>query len=220
MQRIEWDKVGEKQYETGADRGVIYPMDASGLYPKGYGWNGLTGVTESPGGGESTPIYADNGIYLSLTSAETFGGTIEAYMYPKAFEACNGCAELKPGVYAGQQARAPFGLCYRTVNGNDTLNEAFGYKLHLIYNSKVSPSEKAYKGINDSPEAMTFSFPFTSTPVVLEGKKPTAIITIDSTTVDADELLAFETILYGSVTAEPRMPLPAEVITLLPSAGI
>jgi hypothetical protein len=218
-QLIQWDGVGEKIYETGVDRGVYYALDAlTGTYPKGVAWNGLVSVTESPEGGEANPQYADNIKYLNLLSAETFGGTIEAFTYPPEFALSDGSAEPEPGVMLGQQSRVPFGLVYRTILGNDAAGQAYGYKLHLLYGCLVSPSEKAYNTINESPEAITFSWDFTTTPVPVTGFKPTASITIDSTLVDPTDLAAFEVILYG-VTGTPntegRLPMPDEVITLL-----
>lgn len=218
-QLIQWDGVGEKLYETGVDHGVYYALDsATKTYPKGVAWNGLTGVTESPSGAEANPQFADNIKYLNLLSAEEFGGTIEAYTYPDEFALSDGSAEPEPGVMIGQQARVPFGLCYRTKIGSDTGGQDAGYKLHLIYGCLVSPSEKAYQTINESPEAITFSWDFTTTPAPVTGYKPTASIVIDSTVVDPTDLAAFEAILYGatgSPATEGRLPLPDEVITLL-----
>lgn len=214
MSRIEWDKTGERKYETGVDRGVLYVM-TGGAYPKGVGWNGLTGVTMSPSGAEPTPLYADNIKYLTLMSAEENGGTIEAFMYPDEFKACNGEVEAVKGLTIGQQKRETFGFCYRSLIGNDTESQKHGYKLHLVYGALVSPSEKAYATVNDSPEAITFSFEFTTTPVIVEGYDPTSEIVIDSTTADAAKLKALEDILYGLGENEPRLPLPAEVIELM-----
>lgn len=214
MSKLTWDAIGERKYETGVDRGVLYPQVA-GAYPKGHAWNGLTGVTESPTGAEATPLYADNIKYLSLVSAEEFGGTIEAFMYPDEFKPCNGEAEIATGVSIGQQTRQAFGFCYRSILGNDTENNAHGYKLHLIYGAQASVSEKAYATVNDSPEAMTLSWEFTTTPVDVEGFKPTASVVIDSTKVDAEKLAALEAILYGSESEEARLPLPGEIITLM-----
>lgn len=215
MSRLEWDAAGERLYETGVRMGVVYPQDASGNYPKGVAWNGLTGVTESPSGAEETALYADDIKYLSLRSAEDFGATVEAYTYPDEFAVCDGSAEVISGVMLGQQPRAPFGMCYRTVMGNDTELEAHGYKLHLIYNATVSPSEKAYQTINDSPEAITFSWELKTTPTNVTGYKPVASLTIDSTKVDAEKLKALEDKLYGSSSAEAMLPLPDAVIALL-----
>lgn len=214
MAKIQWDQAGERTYETGIDKGVLYPQDSKGAYPLGVPWNGLVGVTESPSGAESNPQYADNIKYLNLLSAEEFGATIEAFTYPDKFAACDGSAELTAGVLIGQQTRNPFGMAYRTVVGNDTAGEDYGYKLHLFYNALASPSEKAYATINDSPEAITFSWEITTTPVAVEGYRPSASITIDSTKVDkgdAEKLKALEAILYGSEEKEARLPLPDEV---------
>lgn len=226
--KIAWDEAGKKYYETGVDRGVLYLVDTDGDYPKGVAWNGLTTVTESPSGADSTPLYADNIKYLNLTAAEEFGATIEAYTYPDEFGACDGSEEPTPGVSFGQQGRTQFGLVYRTNVGNDLEGSDFGYKLHLIYGAKAAPSQRAYATINDSPSAITFSWAITTTPVTAEGYKPTSAITIDSTKVDAAKLAALETILYGVkaettpqvVTAvEGRLPLPAEIITLMTPSG-
>lgn len=218
MSKLVWDATGERFYETGVKNGVLYVYDA-GKYGNGVAWNGLTAVTESPSGAEATPLYADDIKYLELISNEDFGGTIEAYTYPDEFKACNGEAELTAGVSIGQQARKSFGFCYRTVIGNDTDNNEHGYKLHLVYGAKASTSEKAYATINDSPEAITFSWEFTTTPVAVEGYKPTSIVTIDSTKVEAEKLAALEAKLYGDESNEPTLPLPAEIITLLGAAG-
>ena len=214
MSRLVWDKTGERLYETGVRQGVLYPM-VSGAYPKGVAWNGLTAVTESPSGAESTALYADDIKYLNLRSTEEFGATIEAYTYPKEFEECDGSAEIAAGVIIGQQPRKSFGMAYRTALGNDVGNENHGYKLHLIYGATASPSEKAYATINDSPEAITFSWEVTTVPVNVEGFKPTASLTIDSTKVDAVKLAALEDILYGKDEAEARLPLPDEIATLM-----
>lgn len=214
MAKIIWDATGEKIYETGVDHGVLYPVQTGGLYNKGVAWNGLITVTESPSGAEANPLYADNIKYLNLISAEEFGATVEAYTYPEEFAECDGSAALAAGVYIGQQSRKTFGLCYRTVVGNDVDNNDYGYKLHLIYGALASPSEKSYGTINDSPEAITFSWELTTTPVNVTGYKPTACLTIDSTKVDGTQLAALEAILYGDETEEPRLPLPDEVATL------
>lgn len=212
-----WDQVGTKQYETGVDHGVLYPWDSTKQTP-GYGdgvaWSGLTGVTESPSGAEPNKIYADNIEYLNLISAEEFGATIEAYSYPDEFAECDGSAQLVAGVTIGQQPRKMFGFSYRTKIGNDISDEA-GYKIHLIYGAKAAPSERAYATVNDSPEAITFSWELSTTPVAVTGFKPTAHVEIDSTKTDAGKLAAFEAILYGSGTAAARLPLPDEVKTLL-----
>lgn len=208
MARLVWDKDGERRYETGTKMGVLYIKASDGTYPNGIAWNGLTAVTESPSGAETTALYADDIKYLNLRSAEEFGGTIEAYTYPQEFEECDGSAELAPGVSVGQQARKSFGLCYRTIIGNDTENDAYGYKLHLIYGADASPSERAYGTVNDSPDAITFSWEFSTTPVNVKGLKPTALLTIDSTKVDKDKLAALEDILYG--TGEPGIATLAD----------
>lgn len=211
MSKLVWDKTGERYYETGVKQGVLYVQDAQGAYPNGVAWNGLTAVTESPSGAEANPLYADDIKYLNLISAEEFGATVEAYTYPPEFEACDGSAEIAPGVSIGQQARKAFGMCYRTVLGNDVAGNDYGYKLHMIYGAKAAPSEKGYATINDSPEAITFSWELTTTPVAVAGFKPTACLTIDSTKVDASKLAALEDILYGSDSEEARLPLPDEI---------
>lgn len=218
MAKIVWDKSGDRIYETGVSNGVLYLAD-KGTYANGVAWNGLTAVTESPSGAEATPLYADNIKYLNLMSTEEFGATIEAFTYPDEFAECDGSAALATGVYIGQQARKTFGLCYKTVLGNDTENNDHGYKLHLIYGALAAPSEKAYATINDSPEAITFSWEITTTPVEVTGHKPTASVTIDSTKVDAGKLAALEVILYGSENEEARMPLPDEIAELLGDAA-
>lgn len=208
MAKLVWDQSGQRIYETGVKMGVLYVQDASGAYPKGVAWNGLTAVNETPSGAEATPLYADDIKYLNLRSAEEFGATIEAYTYPEEFEQCDGSAELAPGVKIGQQARNAFGLCYRTVVGNDIAGNDFGYKLHIIYGATAAPSEKAYSTINDSPEAITFSWEVACTPVDVEGFKPTASLVIDSTKVDAEKLAALEAVLYGGESTEASLPLP------------
>lgn len=218
MSKLVWDKTGERLYETGVRNGVLYVQEG-GIYPKGVAWNGLTAVTESPSGAEASPLYADDIKYLNLLSNEEFGASIEAYMYPDEFMQCDGSASLADGVYIGQQSRKTFGLCYRTVLGNDVDNNEYGYKLHLIYGALAAPSEKAYATINDSPEAITFSWEVTTTPVEVVGHKPTASVTIDSTKVDATKLSALEAILYGSADAEARLPLPDEIATLFSEAA-
>lgn len=215
MSRIVWDNTGEKFYETGVDRGVVYPQDATGAYPKGEGWNGLTNVTLSPTGAEANPFYANNKKYANILSIEELGGSIEAYTYPEAFAACNGLAELVPGVRIGQQKRSTFGFCFRTLIGNDVEGTAHGYKLTLVYGALAAPSEQANATVNDSPELKTMSWEFTTTPVEVEGHDVTASLEIDSRTVSAEKLTALEAILYGSEDAEPRLPLPNEVATLL-----
>lgn len=218
MSKLIWDKVGERFFETGVNKGVLYPQDASGAYPKGVAWNGLTAVTESPSGAEATPLYADNTKYLNLMSAEEFGATVEAYTYPDEFAACNGEAALATGVTIGQQKRSAFGMAYQTKIGNDVDSE-LGYKIHLIYGALAAPSEKAYSTVNDSPEAITFSWELTTTPVEIDGFKPTASLTIDSTKVAKEKLAALEAILYGSESEEARLPLPSEILTLVGEAA-
>lgn len=220
--KIVWDKTGEKLYETGVKNGVLYPQ-VNGAYPEGVAWNGLTAVTESPSGAESTPLYADDIKYLNLYSAEEFGATIECYTYPDEFAKCDGSAEIATGVSIGQQTRQAFGMSYKTTVGNDTQGANYGYKLHLIYGATASPSEKAYSTISDSPEAITFSYEVTTTPVNVKGFNPTASIVIDSTKVPAEKLAQLEEILYGKdPTSEggedgvaPRLPLPDEIVTLV-----
>lgn len=219
MAKLVWDKTGERLYETGVKNGVLYTVDDKGAYTKGVPWNGLTGVTESPSGAEATALYADDIKYLNLMSAEEFGCTIEAYTYPVEFEACNGEAELVPGIKIGQQKRATFGFSYRTAIGNDTDGSDFGYKIHVVYGCLASPSEKAYATINDSPEAITFSWEVTTTPVSVEGFKPTAHLEIDSTKIDAEKLALLEAKLYGSETEEATLPLPSEIAELIGVAG-
>lgn len=219
MSKLVWDATGERKYENGVRNGVLYVMDEGGTYPKGVAWNGLTAVTESPSGAEATALYADDVKYLNLISAEEFGATVEAYTYPDEFAQCNGEASLVNGVTIGQQPRKTFGMAYRTVLGNDIENESYGYKLHLIYGAVASPSEKAYATINDSPEAITFSWELKTTPVVVNGFKPTASLTIDSTKANAEKLAALEDILFGSETGEARLPLPNEIATLMNAAG-
>ena len=223
--KLKWDQTGERIYETGVSTGVLYPQ-VNGKYEKGVAWNGLTGVTESPSGAEATPLYADNIKYLNLMSAEEFGATVEAYTYPDEFAQCNGEASIAKGVVVGQQKRTPFGMSYQTKVGNDSDPEA-GYKLHIIYGAQAAPSEKAYATVNDSPEAITFSWELTTTPVEVPGMKPTASITIDSTKVDKAKLAALEEILYGkeadtehsTEAVEARLPLPEEIATLFKTQG-
>lgn len=220
MSRIVWDKTGERFYETGTDRGVLYPaldtvVDQTKPYGAGVPWNGLTAVNENPSGAEPTALWADNIKYLNLMSAETFGCSIEAYTYPEEFEECDGSRSVATGVTIGQQPRKMFGFCYRTLVGNDQKSNDFGYKLHLVYGCLASPSAKNYQTVNDSPEAITFSWEVSTTPVEVAGFKPTATLVIDSTKTDSAKLTALEDILYGSDgtgSADPRLPLPAEVI--------
>ena len=219
MSKIVWDQTGERLYETGVKRGVLYVQDSGGTYPKGVAWNGLTAVTESPSGAEATPLYADDIKYLNLISTEELGGTIEAYTYPDEFAECDGSASIATGVYIGQQSRKTFGMCYTTTVGNDVDSNAHGYKLHLIYGALASPSEKAYSTINDSPEAITFSWEFSTTPVNVTGFKPTANIVIDSTKAAPEKMAALEKILYGDTDVEPRLPLPNEVAQVMTAGG-
>lgn len=219
MSKLVWDATGERKYETGVRNGVLYVMAEGGTYPKGVAWNGLTAVTESPSGAEATALYADDTKYLNLISAEEFGATIEAYTYPDEFAECDGSATLAAGVTIGQQPRKTFGMSYRTVYGNDVNNESYGYKLHLIYGAVAAPSEKAYATINDSPEAITFSWEVKTTPVNVTGHKPTASLTIDSTKVDQTKLKKIEDILYGAAEGEARLPLPDEIIQIIQAAG-
>ena len=214
-----WDQTGEKFYETGVKNGVLYVQHTDGTYPKGVAWNGLTAVTESPSGAEKTPLYADDTKYLNLMSAEEFGATIEAYTYPDEFAQCDGSAEIADGVTIGQQARKTFGMAYKTTLGNDVSNNDYGYKLHIIYGALASPSEKGYSTINDSPEAITFSWEVTTTPVNVTGKKPTASLVIDSTKANPEKLTALEKILFGSTEAAARLPLPDEIATLMKNLG-
>ena len=214
MAKLVWDKTGDRLYETGVKNGVLY-IPTAGVYSKGVAWNGLTAVTESPSGAEATALYADDTKYLSLMSTEEFGATIKAYTYPDEFAACDGSAELADGVMIGQQKRSTFGLCYKTTIGNDTEGNDHGYKLHIIYGALAKPSERAYATINDSPEAITFSWEVTTTPVNVEGFKPTSQITIDSTKADPTKLAALEAILYGSAETEAKLPLPDEVATTM-----
>lgn len=220
MAKIVWDKTGEKTYETGVKNGVLYPQGEGGAYTAGVAWNGLTAVTESPSGAEPNPLYADDIKYLNLISAEEFGATIEAYTYPDEFAECDGSAEIAPGVTVGQQARKAFGMSYKTTFGNDVYGNEHGYKLHLIYGALASPSEKAYNTINDSPEAITFSWEVTTTPVAVKGLKPTASLTIDSTKTDKAKLAALEDILYGKDDVEARLPLPDEIAELMKTGTV
>ncbi len=231
--KLVWDQTGERLYETGVSQGVLYPIQTGGVYTTGVAWNGLSSITESPSGAEASAIYADNIKYLSLMSTEELGGTIEAYMAPDEFAECDGSKELAPGVYAGQQNRKKFGLAYKTLLGNDVDSNDYGYKLHLIYGCLASPSEKGYSSVNDSPEAMSLSWEFTTTPVEIttqiDGKtlKPTSLLTFDSTKVNAEKLAALEEILFGKDPTtsggndgvEPRLPLPDEVIKIMTAEG-
>lgn len=212
MAALTWNETGKRFYETGVDRGVLYPAEGNGV-----AWNGLISVTENPTGAEASPFYADNIKYLNLMSNEEFGATIEAYMYPDEFAECDGSAALQKGVFIGQQTRKTFGLCYRTILGNDVKLNENGYKLHLIYNCLAAPSDRSYSSVNESIEPNTFSWEVTTTPIPVEGHKPTAVITIDSTKADPTKLAALEKILYGDASNEPRLPLPSEIATLMAS---
>ena len=226
MAKLSWDNTGERLYETGVKNGVLYLQGSGGVYDKGVAWNGLTAVTESPSGAEQTPLYADDIKYLNLTSTEEFGATVEAYTYPDEFAECDGSASIANGVTIGQQNRKTFGMSYKTTVGNDVDGNNYGYKLHLIYGALASPSEKGYSTINDSPEAITFSWEISTTPVNVTGFKPTASVTIDSAKVDAEKLAALEEILYGKDPTteggtdgvEPRLPLPDELAELMKAA--
>lgn len=225
MAKLVWDQTGERLYETGTKKGVLYPISETGTYPQGYAWNGLTAVTESPSGADTTAIYADDIKYLNLVAIEEFGGTIEAYMYPDAWAACDGSVEAAPGVVLGQQTRKTFGLVFQSTIGNDTEGTDYGYKLHLIWGALASPSERAYQTINDSPEANSMSWEFSTTPVEVTTKvggktlRPVSNLTVDSTKVDKENLKKLEDILFGTEEVEARLPLPDEVITIL-SSGI
>lgn len=220
MSKLKWDETSKRIYETGTKMGVLYPQDESGRYPKGVPWNGLISVTESPSGAEASPLYANDSKYLELYSNEEFGFTIGAYTYPDEFAVCDGSAEVADGVSIGQQPRKTFGLAYRTVIGNDVKGNDYGYKLHLVYGAKASPSEKGYSSINDSPEAIEFSWECTTTPINVKGFKPTAHMEIDSTKVTPEKLKLIEDKLYGtdgdgSSGTEAQLPLPDEIITII-----
>ena len=215
MSKLVWDQSGKRLYETGVDHGVLYPIQTGGVYSKGVAWNGLTAVTESPSGADVNDIYADNMKYLGLVGAEKFGATVEAYTYPDEFAECDGSVELVKGATIGQQNRKVFGMVYRTVIGNDVDGNEHGYKLHLIYGATAAPSEKAYNTINEDPEAITFSWELSTTPVNVTGHKPTASLTIDSTKADHTKLAELEKILFGDTETEPRLPLPDEIAQLL-----
>lgn len=215
MSKLVWDQSGKRLYETGVDHGVLYPIQTGGVYSKGVAWNGLTAVTESPSGADVNDIYADNMKYLGLVGAEKFGATVEAYTYPDEFAECDGSVELVKGATIGQQNRKVFGRVYRTVIGNDVDGNEHGYKLHLIYGATAAPSEKAYNTINEDPEAITFSWELSTTPVNVTGHKPTASLTIDSTKADPTKLAELEKILFGDTETEPRLPLPDEIAQLL-----
>lgn len=215
MPRLVWDQSGQKTYETGVNQGVLYVRDDEGKYGNGVVWNGLTAVTESPSGAEPSPLYADNIKYLNLMSTEEFGATVEAYTYPDEFAVCDGSAEIATGVMIGQQARKTFGLSYKTLLGNDLDGDSYGYKLHIIYGALAAPSEKGYATVNDSPEAITFSWELSTTPVNVTGYKPTATVVIDSTKVDSTKLKALEDLLYGTDEKEASLPMPDEIVALI-----
>lgn len=215
MSKLVWDATGTREYETGVKNGVLYVQSENGTYDTGVAWNGLISVTESPSGAEATPLYADDIKYLELYSAEEFGATIECYTYPEEFEACDGSVEISTGVIIGQQNRSSFGLCYRTTLGNDVKGNEYGYKLHLIYGCKAAPSEKAYSTINDSPEAITFSYEITTTPVQVSGYKPTASLIIDSTKITPEKLALIESKLYGDTSTEASLPTPDEILEII-----
>ena len=219
MAVIKWDSTGERFFEMGVKKGVLYPIDNEGKYTKGVAWNGLTSVAETPDGAEATDLYADDIKYASFRSAEKFGGTVEAYMFPDEWYECDGSAELAPGVYLGQQTRKKFGMSYVTQIGNDVQGEGLGYKLQLVYGATAAPSERTYESIHDSPDAITFSWDFETTPIDVEGHKPTSLITINSLKADPTKLKALEVILYGSESVEPRLPMPDEVYTLMKSSS-
>lgn len=227
MSKLIWDKVGERLYETGVDHGVLFPMGKTGAYEKGVAWSGLTAINESPSGGEANPFYADNIKYLNIMSAEDYGFSIEAYTYPDEWAACDGSAEIAPGVIAGQQNRRVFGLAYRTLIGNDTEGQDHGYKLHLVYGAQASPSGRDHGTVNESPEPTAMSWDATTTPIEVPGFKPTAHLVIDSTKTSAEKMKTLEEILYGkdatspdaSDGVDPRLPLPAEIIELMKDSG-
>lgn len=219
MSVLKWDETGKRLYETGVKKGVLYVQDESGAYSNGVAWNGLTAVTESPSGAEPTPLYADDIKYLNLMSVEEFGATIEAYTYPEEFEACNGYVEAAAGVYIGQQSRKAFGFSYVTTVGSDTKGAKHGYKIHIVYNALAKPSEKAYATVNDSPEAITFSWEVSTTPVNIDGYEPSASLTIDSTKCSPEKLKALEDKLYGTESEEATLPLPDEIFTLIGAAA-
>lgn len=213
--KLVWDNVGERFYETGVKNCALYLQNTDGSYPKGVAWNGISAINESPSGAESSPIYADDTKYLNLISNEELSASIEAYTYPDEFAECDGSAEIATGITIGQQPRKAFGLAYKTTLGNDIAGNEYGYKLHLLYGCKAAPSEKAYSTINDSPEAITFSWEISTTPVNVKGFKPTSNLTIDSSKVAPEKLAALEAVLFGSESAEARLPLPDEIITLV-----
>lgn len=220
MSKLIWDKAGSRLFETGVDKGVLYPQGENGTYPKGVAWSGLTGVTESPSGAEPTALYADNIKYLNILSTEEFAATVEAYTYPDEFAECDGSAELTKGVSIGQQKRKMFGMSYQTKLGNDTDGNDHGYKIHIIYGALAAPSEKGYATVNDSPDAITFSWELSTTPVNVDGYEPTASVVIDSTKVEPEKLAALEKVLYGDTAAEARLPLPDEIKTIITTGTV
>lgn len=215
MSKMKWDQTGERVYETGVEQCALFPQDDTGAYPLGVAWNGISNITETPSGAEPTKLYANDKVYVTMMSAEEVGGTIEAYTYPDEFAECDGSATVVAGVRIGQQARRTFGLAYKTLIGNDVVGTKYGYKLHLVWGALASPSEKAHATVNDSPEAQTMSWEYTTTPVDVAGYQPTASMEIDSTTVDAEKLAALEAIIYGSESEEPKLPMPEAVIEML-----
>lgn len=215
MSKLVWNQTGERLYETGVEQCALFLQDASGKYPQGVAWEGITNVTETPSGAEPTKLYANNAVYATLMSAEELGGTIEAYTYPDEFAECDGSATVATGVKIGQQARRAFGLAYKTLIGNDVVGTAFGYKLHIVYGAMASPSEKAHATVNDSPEAQTMSWEYSTTPASVTGHKPTASIEIDSTKADAEKLAELEAMIYGSDDKEASLPTPDEIIALM-----
>ena len=219
MSKLVWDKVGERYYETGVDRGVLFPMGKGGKYGAGVAWSGLTAINENPSGGEANPFYADNIKYLNIMGTEDFGFGIEAYTYPDEWEACDGSAEIAPGVTAGQQTRKVFGLSYRTLIGNDTEGTDHGYKIHLVYGAQASPSQRNRNSVNESPEPTAMSWDATTTPVDIPGFKPAAHLTISSTKTSPEKMAALEAILYGSESAEPHLPMPDELVELMKDEG-
>lgn len=219
MSKLKWDQIGERLYETGVDKVVLFPMESTGQYGTGVAWNGISAVNESPSGAEPTALYANNGKYLNLISNEDFAATIEAFTYPDEFEECDGSKEIAPGVVIGQQKRKVFGLAYRTLLGNDVDGNDHGYKLHLVYGCLAAPSENNHSTVNDSPEAGTMSWSVSTTPVEVADAKPTATVTIDSTKADKAKLKKLEDMLYGTEQAESKLPLPAEVISVMKDAA-
>lgn len=218
MGKLAWDQVGERIYETGVDRGVVYPLTEDGKYENGEAWNGLIGVEEKPSGAEASPVYANNGKYLNLVSKEDWAATVKAFTYPDAFAACNGEVEIAPGVFIGQQTRTPFGMSYRSLIGNDVKNTDYGYAIHLVYGCMAAPSQKSRNTVNESPEATEFSWEITTTPVDVPNRKPTAHVEIKSTTATKEQMTALETVLYGAESTPARLPLPAELIEIFNSA--